>query len=283
MPLPLPAAEALPLRLADALQVHAVAALGSKARVKAKLSQQQQSQVKLLISQCCIEQLYKLDKHEAAHRTAVDLAKSCERRLCGHKEVHLSSQDCIQSCIGARNKHRYVLCSNDFALRQYVRQHIAGVPCLHTNPTGVLVMEPLSTLTMHSVRQLEARKLSTDAHEASLLGAAAQSHSGTSSPHIIASSDMHQRGASGAHAGASGSGSSSGPSSNANLSLSASSDKKRKKAKEPNPLSVKKRKVRLIDGHGGGHGDGPKRLAAHASTSLELLGERGERGALEVQ
>ncbi|PWN40474.1 hypothetical protein IE81DRAFT_349212 [Ceraceosorus guamensis] len=280
-------AEALPLRLADALQVHAVAALGSKARVKAKLAQAQAhgqqadsgsshssssrstaapSQVKLLISQCCIEELYKLDKDEALHRRAVKLAKSCERRLCGHKEVHLSSQDCIKSCIGATNKHRYVLCSNSFALRQYVRQQIAGVPCLHTNPTGVLVMEPTSTQTMHRVRQLEACKLSTDAHEASLLGAAAQSHSGTSSPHIISSSSIHQPGASSADAdaGASGSGNSR-PSSDSNHLLSASSDmKKRKKAKEPNPLSVKKRKVRLIDG------DGPKRLAAaHGSTTSQ--------------
>ncbi|WVR08795.1 hypothetical protein IAU60_005853 [Kwoniella sp. DSM 27419] len=109
-----------------------------------------QGECKPMITQCCMEALYKLGKD--VQRTT-DLAKTFERRKCNHRTA-LEADECLQDVIGATNKHRYVLASQSGKLRVAL-QNIPGLPIVHFNPRGVLVLSPPSTATVREKNKVE--------------------------------------------------------------------------------------------------------------------------------
>ncbi|WVQ86290.1 hypothetical protein IAT38_008458 [Cryptococcus sp. DSM 104549] len=114
-----------------------------------------QGECKPMITQCCMEALYKLGKD--VQRTT-DLAKTFERRKCNHRTA-LEPDECLKDVIGQTNKHRYVLASQSSALRTAL-QTIPGLPMIHFNPRGVLVLSPPSTATVREKNKLEeARRI----------------------------------------------------------------------------------------------------------------------------
>jgi U3 small nucleolar RNA-associated protein 23 len=108
-----------------------------------------------VITQCSISELY-----ANADPTPITLAKSCERRRCGHIPDPLSSHDCLTSCINisGENKHRYILATQDEQLRVQMRR-IPGVPMLYIR-RAVMIMEPPSPASLARRDALEREKLS---------------------------------------------------------------------------------------------------------------------------
>lgn len=107
-----------------------------------------------MITQCCIHELY-LQREQ---QTAVDLAKTFERRKCNHREP-IPGDDCLASVVGRSpsangneletntdylagdsNKHRYVIATQSNPLRTKLRT-IPAVPIVHINRT-VMILEP---------------------------------------------------------------------------------------------------------------------------------------------
>lgn len=114
--------------------------------------------VKPMITQCCINELYKTQKESEFQANAVELAKGWERRFCNHKDP-LPGDRCIRQVIGETNKHRYCLAANSIALRNAIRHTVAGVPIAHVNDHKVMVMEPMSDLTRKRCEEAEKEKL----------------------------------------------------------------------------------------------------------------------------
>ncbi|KAF8523152.1 Fcf1-domain-containing protein [Hysterangium stoloniferum] len=112
-----------------------------------------QGNVKPMITQCCMVELYKLGRGE---QPAVDLAKSFERRKCNHREA-IPGDDCVASVVGETNKHRYVIASDSQEMRTRL-QGVPGVPVVHLNRT-VMVLEPPSEATMEAKRKAEEKAL----------------------------------------------------------------------------------------------------------------------------
>lgn len=102
-----------------------------------------------VITQCEIRKLY-ARKDEAGIREAIEVAKQCERRRCGHHPDEcpepLSTVDCLQSVVDAKkrgeNKHRYVVASQSQEVRRMLRG-VRGVPLIYIK-RSVMIMEPMS-------------------------------------------------------------------------------------------------------------------------------------------
>ncbi|PWN38280.1 uncharacterized protein FA14DRAFT_117016 [Meira miltonrushii] len=114
--------------------------------------------VKPMITQCCINELYKAQKEGQPQANAVELAKGWERRFCNHKDP-IPGDRCLRQVIGETNKHRYCLAANSVALRNAIRHTVAGVPIAHVNDHKVMVMEPMSDLTRKRCEEFEREKL----------------------------------------------------------------------------------------------------------------------------
>jgi len=123
--------------------------------------------VKLMITQCCIHELYLKGK---SHQPATDLAKSFERRKCNHKEA-IPGNDCILTVIGETNKHRYVIATQSHPLRVSLRA-IPGAPIVHIN-RSVMVLEPASDVTLQSKQRAEQNALGPSISEKAMLNAVA--------------------------------------------------------------------------------------------------------------
>lgn len=121
--------------------------------------------VKMMITQCCIHELYIRGK---SHQPAIDLAKSFERRKCNHKEA-IPGNECIASLIGEANKHRYVIATQSHPLRVSLRA-IPGVPIVHIN-RSVMVLEPASDATLESKQRAEHDALGPSKSEKAALNA----------------------------------------------------------------------------------------------------------------
>lgn len=108
----------------------------------------------LVITQCSISELY-----ANGDKAAIALAKTCERRYCGHISDALSSHDCITAClnISGKNKHRYILATQDETLRAELRQ-IPGVPMMYIR-RAVMIMEPPSPASLARKEVVEQKKL----------------------------------------------------------------------------------------------------------------------------
>ncbi|KAJ3883067.1 Fcf1-domain-containing protein [Lentinula edodes] len=122
-----------------------------------------QGEVKPMITQCCIHELYL----QRGQQPAVDLAKTFERRKCNHREP-ISGDDCLASVVGDSNKHRYVIATQSDALRGKLRL-IPAVPIVHIN-RSVMILEPPSDMTIRAKTLMEQKALtSTTPAEKALL------------------------------------------------------------------------------------------------------------------
>lgn len=134
-----------------------------------------------MITQCTIQHLYKT-KNEAA----IDLAKTFERRRCGHLPLKkhqkveeqslnaseeegkkkkpenkgtLSAFECMTEVVSIKgqNKHRYVVATQKPKLRMAFRK-IPAVPLIYIN-RAVMIMEPMSPVTEKARDKIELEKL----------------------------------------------------------------------------------------------------------------------------
>lgn len=102
-----------------------------------------------MITQCEIRKLY-ARKDEPGISEAIEVAKSCERRRCGHHPEDypepLSTLECFQSVVDPKdtgeNKHRYVVASQSQELRRMLRG-VRGVPLIYIK-RSVMILEPMS-------------------------------------------------------------------------------------------------------------------------------------------
>ncbi|KAF5669234.1 rRNA-processing UTP23 [Fusarium heterosporum] len=116
--------------------------------------------VKPMITQCEIRKLY-AQKEPGTHE-AIELAKTLERRRCGHHPNEypepLSTQECLRSVVDPKdtlqNKHRYVVASQDQEVRKMLRG-IRGVPLIYIK-RSVMILEPMADESVQ-VRAKEER------------------------------------------------------------------------------------------------------------------------------
>ncbi|KAK7465727.1 hypothetical protein VKT23_005698 [Stygiomarasmius scandens] len=106
-----------------------------------------------MITQCCIHELYLQQK---SNQTAVELAKTFERRKCNHREA-IQGDECLKHVVGDTNKHRYVVATQNQPLRVKLRS-IPAVPLVHIN-RSVMVLEPPSDATIRAKNATEEQSL----------------------------------------------------------------------------------------------------------------------------
>jgi len=102
-----------------------------------------------VITQCEIRKLY-AKKNEPGVSEAIEVAKTCERRRCGHHPDEypepLSTLECMQSVVDPKdqgeNKHRYVVASQSQEVRRMLRI-VRGVPLIYIK-RSVMILEPMS-------------------------------------------------------------------------------------------------------------------------------------------
>lgn len=98
-------------------------------------------EVKILVTQCSMRHLYAQNKDGSLERV-IDKAKGLERRRCGHHPEQypepLSTAECLASVVGATNKHRYVVASQEYEVRALFRQ-IPGVPLVYISRSVMIV------------------------------------------------------------------------------------------------------------------------------------------------
>ncbi|KAG8219956.1 PIN domain-like protein, partial [Butyriboletus roseoflavus] len=121
-------------------------AVAAKTDLQQQMSIVLQGSVKLMITQCCIHELYLQGKSQ---QTAVDLAKSFERRKCNHREAILGED--FDVSVGDSNKHRYVIATQSKTLRIKLRL-IPAVPIVHIN-RAVMILEPPNDATLKAKQQ----------------------------------------------------------------------------------------------------------------------------------
>ncbi|TXT12943.1 hypothetical protein VHUM_01344 [Vanrija humicola] len=160
-----------------------------------------QGETKPMITQCCIHALYTLGKE---YQPIVDLAKKCERRKCNHREA-IDAWECVKEVVGPTNKHRYVLALGSPKLMSSLN-HVPGLPIVHFNPRGVLVLSPptQATIRVKNAQEEERRVEGAKVLDGVVDGANVVGADGTASAPAQRS----------------------------------------RKAKAPNPLSMKKKKVK---------------------------------------
>lgn len=122
-----------------------------------------QNEVKNMITQCCIKELY-----DAKADPSIRLAKSMERRRCGHVDAPETPTSCILECVGTRNKNRYIVATQDQKLREKLRR-VPGVPLVYIN-RSVMILEPPSPATLMIKEIREKAKLGLSQEEAEILG-----------------------------------------------------------------------------------------------------------------
>ncbi|RFU74574.1 rrna-processing utp23 [Trichoderma arundinaceum] len=118
--------------------------------------------VKPLITQCEIRKLY-ADKDQPGGNAAIELAKTFERRRCGHHPDQypkpLETMECIRSVVDPKstgeNKHRYVVASQSLDVRRMLRG-IRGVPLIYIK-RSVMILEPMADESVQ-IREREERR-----------------------------------------------------------------------------------------------------------------------------
>lgn len=114
-----------------------------------------------VITQCEIRHLYN-KKGEPGIYEAIELAKTFERRRCGHHpDQHpepLPASECMLSVVDPSstgvNKHRYVVASQSQPVRQLLRG-VRGVPLIYIK-RSVMILEPMADESVQ-VRAKEER------------------------------------------------------------------------------------------------------------------------------
>ncbi|CAM1507011.1 Fc.00g066520.m01.CDS01 [Cosmosporella sp. VM-42] len=113
------------------------------------LSRTVHGKVKPMITQCEIRKLYAQNK-EPGVSEAIDLAKTLERRRCGHHPDQypepLSTLECFKSVVDPKgsnqNKHRYVVASQTQEVRRMLRG-VRAVPLIYIK-RSVMILEPMA-------------------------------------------------------------------------------------------------------------------------------------------
>jgi len=123
-----------------------------------------QGGVKPMITQCSIAALYKLGPEG---QRIVDLAKTFERRRCGHLETPLEPDECMLAVVGPRNQHRYVVATQSESLRRKLRE-VEGVPLVCWN-RAVMVLEMMSDKSRGKIRAMEEERLAASKEEVRVL------------------------------------------------------------------------------------------------------------------
>ncbi|RCK59545.1 rRNA-processing protein UTP23 [Candida viswanathii] len=166
-----------------------------------------QDECKPMITQCSMAALYATD-----NQRLIDFAKTFERRRCNHRET-IPASECIALVVdvAGENKHRYVVGSQDGALRRQLRG-VPGVPLVYMN-RAVMVLESLSDASKGYNEKVERLKLTAGLNSKDA-GKVDEKKDGE-----VEGEGEVQKG------------------------------KKRKGPKEPNPLSVKKKK-KVVLGNG---------------------------------
>ncbi|KAG0709045.1 Fcf1-domain-containing protein [Suillus ampliporus] len=134
-------------------------AIDSKLDLTKQLSTVLQGNVKPMITQCSMQELYLQGRER---QPAVDLAKTFERRKCNHREA-IPGDECLLSVVGETNKHRYVVATQLHTLRNRLRI-IPAVPVVHIN-RAVMVLEPPSEATLKAKELTEEQLLHPSAPE----------------------------------------------------------------------------------------------------------------------
>ncbi|CCK70950.1 rRNA-binding ribosome biosynthesis protein UTP23 KNAG_0F02880 [Huiozyma naganishii CBS 8797] len=125
-----------------------------------------QAEVKLMITQCCMQALYATN-----NRQAIDMAKRYERRRCNHPPKDPKSPfECIESVVDIKgeNKHRYIVACQNIDLRRKLRR-VPGVPLIHVS-RAVMIMEPLSDASARISKRMEQQKLFSGLNDAKAAG-----------------------------------------------------------------------------------------------------------------
>ena len=123
--------------------------------------------IKPMITQCSIRHLYDHSPTTATEKrekdSCIEVAKAAERRKCGHHELEkpLSTLECLESCVdpkgSGKNKHRYVVASQDDEVRKKMRT-IAGVPLIYITH-GMMILEPMSNASVETKEREERGKV----------------------------------------------------------------------------------------------------------------------------
>lgn len=116
-----------------------------------------------VITQCEIRKLY-ADKDQPGVNAAIELAKTFERRRCGHHPDQypkpLETIECMQSVVDPKstgeNKHRYVVASQSLDVRRMLRG-IRGVPLIYIK-RSVMILEPMADESVQIREREEKRK-----------------------------------------------------------------------------------------------------------------------------
>lgn len=218
--------------------------------LQAGLERTLHGKVKIMITQCCIRHLYAMPKEPGINR-AIDLAKTFERRRCGHRpedfEEAQSTLECLTHVVDkdgrGENKHRYVVATQDQSVRRYMRT-VSGVPLIYIN-RSVMIMESMSEMTAKIGASAERAKFRSELRksagekrkrdDAQDEGGADNNDDGDDNSDDDASGDDKPQ----------------------KDDAKAEEKKKKKKAfgtKGPNPLSIKKKKKTAPPGAGAGTG-----------------------------
>lgn len=142
------------------------AAYDSKFNLWKGLQNTLQADVKIMITQCCMQKLYATENQHL-----IDMAKQYERRRCNHPPKDPKEPiDCIQDVVNVdgTNKHRYVVASQNIELRRKLRR-IPGVPIIHIN-RAVMILEPLSDASIKISKKTEQEKLYKGLNDAKFAG-----------------------------------------------------------------------------------------------------------------
>nr|GAT49759.1 PIN domain-like protein [Mycena chlorophos] len=141
----------------------------AKTDLSKQISSVLQGEVKPMITQCSIHELYLQGK---TLQPVVDVAKSFERRKCNHREP-IPGDECLASVVGDTNKHRYVVATQSQPLRSRLRT-IPAVPIVHIN-RSVMILEPPSDATLDKKDKDEEQALHATGSEKSTLPVASTS------------------------------------------------------------------------------------------------------------
>lgn len=112
-----------------------------------------QGEIKPMITQCCMQALYK-----TKDQNAIDIAKLFERRRCNHPPTDpLTPMECIKSIILPKNQFKYILATQYIELRNQLRS-VPGIPLVFLK-NSVMIMDSVSNVTLRYANKIEEAKL----------------------------------------------------------------------------------------------------------------------------
>lgn len=112
-----------------------------------------QGEIKPMITQCCMQALYK-----TKDQNAIDIAKLFERRRCNHPPSDpLTPIECIKSIVLPKNQFKYILATQYIELRNQLRA-VPGIPLVFLK-NSVMIMDSVSNVTLRYANKIEEAKL----------------------------------------------------------------------------------------------------------------------------